>query len=181
MDMIFSLHQLQEMCSEQQKPLLLSLISLKHLTWSAEKGPSTFCRKSGRRPRFARSILETCSLLTTLLSHHTLNNSKALWTFSQAVWAHHQLGKGTNNGPRCRHTTCNTINEYKVDVAHQFTYPGSTISDNLSLDVEIKQCIGKAATTLGRLSMRVWVNPRLTVATEIAVSHGQHTQERDRN
>ena len=39
-----------------------------------------------------------------------------------------------------------TIDNYNLDVVHQFTYLGSTISDNLSLDAEINRRIGKAAT-----------------------------------
>lgn len=62
-----------------------------------------------------------------------------------------------------------SIDNYELDVVHQFTYLGSTISDNLSLDVEISQRIGKAATTLGRLTSRVWENPKLTAATKMAV------------
>ena len=62
-----------------------------------------------------------------------------------------------------------TIDNYELDVVHQFTYLGSTISDNLSLDAEFNQRIGKAATMLGRLTTRVWENPKLTVATKMAV------------
>ena len=64
-----------------------------------------------------------------------------------------------------------TIDNYKLDVVHQFTYLGSTISDNLSLDAEINRRIGKAATTLGRLTTRVWKNPKLTVTTKMAVNN----------
>ena len=62
-----------------------------------------------------------------------------------------------------------TIDNYKLDVIHQFIYLGSTISDNLSLDAEINRRIGKATTTLGRLTTRVWKNPTLTVTTKMAV------------
>ena len=41
-----------------------------------------------------------------------------------------------------------TIDDYELDVVEQFTYLGSTITDNLSLDTEIDERIGKAATTL---------------------------------
>ena len=41
-----------------------------------------------------------------------------------------------------------TIDNYELDVVHQFTYLGSTITDNLTLDIEIDKRIGKAATTL---------------------------------
>lgn len=62
-----------------------------------------------------------------------------------------------------------TIDNYELEVVHQFTYLGSTITDNLSLDAEISKRIGKAATTLGRLSSRVWDNPKLTIPTKMAV------------
>ena len=55
------------------------------------------------------------------------------------------------------------------EVVQQFTYLGSTISDNLSLDAEISKRIGKAATTLGRLTTRAWENPKLTIPTKMAV------------
>ena len=62
-----------------------------------------------------------------------------------------------------------TIDDYELDVVRQFTYLGSTITDNLSLDTEIDKRIGKAATTLARLTTRVWTNPKLTVKTKMAV------------
>ena len=61
------------------------------------------------------------------------------------------------------------IDDYQLEVVHQFTYLGSTISDNLSLDSEISKRIGKAATTLGRLTTRVWENPKLTIPSKMAV------------
>ena len=62
-----------------------------------------------------------------------------------------------------------TINNYELEVLQQFTYLGSTISDNLSLDVEINKSIRKAATTLGRLTSRVWEKPKLTTPTKMAL------------
>ena len=62
-----------------------------------------------------------------------------------------------------------TIDDYELDVVEQFTYLGSTITDNLSLDTEIDRRIGKAATTLARLTSRVWTNPRLTVETKMVI------------
>ena len=44
---------------------------------------------------------------------------------------------------------------YELDVVEQFTYLGSTINDNLSLDTDIDERIRKAATTLARLTSRV--------------------------
>ena len=62
-----------------------------------------------------------------------------------------------------------TIDDYEHDVVEQFTYLGSTITDNLSLDTEIDKRIGKAATTLARLTSREWTNPKLTVKTKMVV------------
>ena len=62
-----------------------------------------------------------------------------------------------------------TINDYELDVVHQFTYLGSTITHNLSLDAEINKRIGKAASTLAHLKTRVWTNPKLTVKVKMAV------------
>ena len=62
-----------------------------------------------------------------------------------------------------------TIDDHQLEVVHQFTYLGSTIFDNLSLDAEINMRIGKAATTLGHLTTRVWENPKLTTPTKMAV------------
>ncbi|XP_036407648.1 uncharacterized protein LOC118793535 [Megalops cyprinoides] len=62
-----------------------------------------------------------------------------------------------------------SINDYELNVIHQFTYLGSTITDNLSLDTQIDKRIGKAAITLARLTTRVWNNPKLTVKTKMAV------------
>ena len=64
-----------------------------------------------------------------------------------------------------------TINDYKLTVIEQFTYLGSTITDNLSLGTEIDKRIEKAATTLARLTSRVWTNPKLTVNTKMVVYH----------
>ena len=62
-----------------------------------------------------------------------------------------------------------TIDDYELEVIHQFMYLGSTITDKLSLDPEINKRIGKAATTLAHLTSRVWTNPKLTVKTKMAV------------
>ena len=58
---------------------------------------------------------------------------------------------------------------YEFDVVEQFTYLGSTITDSLSLDTEIDKRIRKAATTLARLTPRVWTNPKLAVKTKMVV------------
>ena len=62
-----------------------------------------------------------------------------------------------------------TIDDYELDAVKEFTYLGYTVTDNLSLDSEIDKRIGKAATTLARLTSRVWTNPKLTVKTKMTV------------
>ena len=61
-----------------------------------------------------------------------------------------------------------TIDDYEFDAVSQFTYLGSTITDNLSLDAEIDKRIGKTASTLTRLMARVWRSPKLAVRTKMA-------------
>ncbi|PFX21557.1 hypothetical protein AWC38_SpisGene13952 [Stylophora pistillata] len=73
------------------------------------------------------------------------------------------LGQGTETPPTI------TINDYEPDVVHYFTYLGSTVTDNLSLDVELDKRVGKAAATLARLTTSVWSNPMLTETTKMAV------------
>ena len=57
-------------------------------------------------------------------------------------------------------------NLYVVD---NFKYLGSTISSNLSLDVEIYARIGKAATVMAKLNKRAWQNINLTMNTRLRV------------
>jgi len=73
------------------------------------------------------------------------------------------LGQGTKSTPVI------TIDDYELDAVHQFTYLGSTITNNLSLDTELDKRIGKAATTLACLTSRVWTNPKLTTKIKMAV------------
>ena len=48
-------------------------------------------------------------------------------------------------------------------------YLGSTISDTLSLDAELRKRIGKAATTMTRLTKKAWNNSKLTEHTKIQI------------
>ena len=73
------------------------------------------------------------------------------------------LAQGTETEPNI------TIDDYRLENVDKFTYLGSTICSNLSLDSEIDKRIGKAATTLARLTTRVWENPKLTTQTKMAV------------
>lgn len=73
------------------------------------------------------------------------------------------LGQGTETPSTI------TIDDYELDVVHHFNYLGPTVTDNLSLDVELENRIRKAAATLARLNTRVWSNPMLTEKTKMAV------------
>jgi len=61
------------------------------------------------------------------------------------------------------------INDHTLDVVEDFTYLGSTISSNLSLDADLNKRIGKASTAMARLSKRVWENSMLTIKTKMRV------------
>ena len=58
--------------------------------------------------------------------------------------------------------------DYTLEVVEDFTYLGSTISSNLSLDTEVNKRIGKAAA-LARLRGWVWDNTMLTITTKMKV------------
>ena len=62
-----------------------------------------------------------------------------------------------------------TIGNQVLGVADHFTYLGSTISSNLSLDNEIDKRIAKAASVMARLTKRVWSNNQLTSNTKFQV------------
>ena len=64
---------------------------------------------------------------------------------------------------------CITVSSKELEVAHQFQYLGSTTTDTLSLDVELRKDIGKASTSLSKLTKRVWENKHLTIPTKINV------------
>ena len=61
------------------------------------------------------------------------------------------------------------INDYTLEVVEDFTYLGSNISNNLSLDTVINRCIGKAACTMAKLTKRVWENKMLTENTKMRI------------
>ena len=62
-----------------------------------------------------------------------------------------------------------TIDHVELEVVNQFTYLGSIISNNLSLDAEIGKRMGKPASRLARLTTRVWEYPKLSVKSKMAV------------
>ena len=61
------------------------------------------------------------------------------------------------------------IGEHNLNIVDKFTYPGSTIANNLSLDSELSTRIGKASSSMARLTKRVWENNMLTINTKMQV------------
>lgn len=62
-----------------------------------------------------------------------------------------------------------TNKNYELDPDHQFTYLGSTITDNLSRNTQIDKRVRKATTALTCLTSHVWSNPKLTMKKKMAV------------
>ena len=62
-----------------------------------------------------------------------------------------------------------TIGDHMLGVTDTFTYLGSKISSNLTLDAELNTRIGKAASAMSKLSKRVWENRKLTINTKMKV------------
>jgi len=62
-----------------------------------------------------------------------------------------------------------TINETPLKEVENFIYLGSTITRNATLDLELGTRIGKAASTFGRLTKRVWRNKYLSVRTKVRI------------
>ena len=44
------------------------------------------------------------------------------------------------------------INNHTLDVVREFTYLGSTITSNITLDAELDKRIGRASTAMARLT-----------------------------
>ena len=73
------------------------------------------------------------------------------------------LGQDVSAAPRI------SIGDCTLDVVEDFTYLGSNISSNLSLDTELNMRIGKASAAMARLIKRVWENTMLTIKTKTEV------------
>ena len=61
------------------------------------------------------------------------------------------------------------INKYQLEVVKEFTYLGSTVTDNLDMGPELNRRIGRATSIVAMLSKRVWENHKLTTNTKMAV------------
>ena len=73
------------------------------------------------------------------------------------------MGQGTNSPPNI------LINNEALDAAESFTYLGSTITNNLTMNPELDRRIAKAAAVMSRLNKRVWSNKQLTENTKLKV------------
>ena len=85
------------------------------------------------------------------------------------VRPHHQPEKSQHHGPRCQYHPTISLGDHTLDVEEKFTYLGSTIFNNLSMDVELTLRIGRAATAMTRLAKRVWDNTMLTLNIKMRV------------
>ena len=63
------------------------------------------------------------------------------------------------------------IDNVTFEVVDSFTYLGSTVTSNLSLDAEINTRIAHAATIMSKLNRRVWSNNSPTENTKLHVYH----------
>lgn len=61
------------------------------------------------------------------------------------------------------------IDGQPLEVVDNFTYLGSTVTSNASLDAELNTRIARATATMARLTKRAWSNPKLTTNTKIRV------------
>ena len=61
------------------------------------------------------------------------------------------------------------LNDEALETVENFLYLGSVMSNNFTLDMELNTRLGKAVTSFGRLSKRVWSNKSLTLHTNLAI------------
>ena len=139
-------------------------VMLWHCFGSATDGIYLLTRSDGKlfslsqlkaKPKCARLLSETCFLL--LLQHwHPIQETIAkpprllllgLWDFSLTI----SLKKTNMMGQEVKQPPVITVDNYELEVMHQFMYLGSTITDNLFVSAEINRWISWASTTHFRL------------------------------
>ena len=62
-----------------------------------------------------------------------------------------------------------SIDTQNLECVNTFTYLGSTISSDLSLDAELNTRLARAATVMAKLSQRVWSNNHISLHTKLQV------------
>ena len=61
------------------------------------------------------------------------------------------------------------IKECELEEVENFTYLGSSLSENATVDREISIRIVKASTTFGRLTNRLWKNRHLSLKQKLGI------------
>ncbi len=79
------------------------------------------------------------------------------------------LKKSNVMGQDVSSTPCISIGHHTLETVEDFTYLGSTIFSNLSLDNKLNTRIGKASIAMARLTKTVWNNSMLTTNTKMKV------------
>ena len=151
-------------------------VMLKHAFGPAAKGIYLRTRTDGKLFNLARLRAKTKVQLGCLhdflFAHDTTLTAHSAEYLQQAS-ACHEVGltislkktqvMGQDSPPVI------SINDHELDVVHDFVYPGSAISDTLSLDAQLNRRIGKAATAMTRLTKKALNNSKLTVHTKIQI------------
>ncbi|KAK3731269.1 hypothetical protein RRG08_025811 [Elysia crispata] len=98
-----------------------------------------------------------------------LNNTEKVCVNQEEFGLTISLKKTNVNAQRTETTPNIAINGYTLEVVENFTYLGSTISSSLSIDLEIKSRVAKAATVMAKANQHVWNNSRLTEKIRLRV------------
>ena len=64
-----------------------------------------------------------------------------------------------------------STDDHTQEMVQKFTYLGSTITSNLSFNVEINKRTGKTASVMPRLFKRLWENSMLSENTKVRISY----------
>ena len=154
---------------------------LKHAFRSSNDGVCLHTRSDGRLLNIARlrsktkirkvTIRDLFFADDTAIASHTqegpqslmdnFSNACKLFSLTISQKKTQVMGQATSMPPTI------TINGENLEVVNQFQYLGSTATVTLSLNTEINKRIGKASSTLAKLSKRVWENKHLTVSTKV--------------
>ncbi|XP_066297931.1 uncharacterized protein [Branchiostoma lanceolatum] len=192
-DMIFSLRQLQEKCREQNMPLYIAFIdltkafdiSLIEPFHTNTKGTVLYSGNLSEPFNIRGGVKQGCVLAPTLFGiFFALLLKQAFGTATEGIYLRTRCDGRLFNLNRLKAKTKTevlgqdveahpaiTIGDYELKAVNHFTYVVSTASSNLSLGKETDKMIGKSATTLARLTTRVWENPKLSVKTKMAVDN----------
>ena len=73
------------------------------------------------------------------------------------------MGQGVADTPQI------SIGQHNLSNVKEFTYLGTTVTENVSIDTELSRRMGKASGAMARLNQRVWSNQKLRPATKISV------------